>query len=211
MNSVEFLKNSLKSYNILFFITTDKNFEKRLIGNIPIYALSNLNSSTFNKNKIDFLFIDQDLNSEKVRKKIFSHISQKEKINIKIIPKIENFLEYQFKEDVKNINISNKKINFSFNKLKKTFEKSTILVTGAGGSIGSELVKEILKLDPKNVLLIENSEFNLYKILEDLTHLKSEIKFKTKINYFLVSVIDFKKIKKICIRYKPDYIFHCAA
>ena len=211
MNSAEFLKNSLKSYNILFFITIDKNFEKRLIGNIPIYALSNLNSSTFKKKKIDFLFIDQDLNSEKIRKEIFSHIVQKEKINIKIIPKIENFLEYQFKEDVKNIKIFKKKINFSFNKLKKTFEKSTILITGAGGSIGSELVKEILKLDPKNVLLIENSEFNLYKILEDLTHLKSEIKFQTKINYFLVSVTDVKKIKKICIKYKPDYIFHCAA
>jgi len=211
MNSAEFLKNSLKSYNILLIITNDKNFERRLIGNIPIHSLSSLNNSVFKNNKIDFLFIDQDLNSEKIRKKIFSHIIQKEKITIKIIPKIENFLDYQFREDVKNIKIFNKKINFSFNKLKKTFQKSTILITGAGGSIGSELVKEILRLEPQNVLLIENSEFNLYKILDDLVYLKSEIKFKTRINYFLVSVIDIRKIKKICIEYKPDYIFHCAA
>ena len=85
-------------------------------------------------------------------------------------------MDYQFREDVKNIKIFNKKINFSFNKLKKTFQKSTILITGAGGSIGSELVKEILRLEPQNMLLIENSEFNLYKILDDLVYLKSEIK-----------------------------------
>ena len=61
------------------------------------------------------------------------------------------------------------------------------------------------------MLLIENSEYNLYKILDDLALLKSEIKYKTRINYFLVSVTDIIKIKKICIQYKPDYIFHCAA
>ena len=211
INSAEFLKNALKSYNILLIITNEKNYERRMIGDIPIHALSSLNNSVFKNNKIDFLFIDRDLNSEKTRKKIFSHIIQQEKINIKIIPKIENFLDYQFREDIKNIKIFKKKINYSLNKLKKTFLKSTILITGAGGSIGGELVKEIIKLAPQNMLLIENSEYNLYKILDDLALLKSEIKYKTRINYFLVSVTDIIKIKKICIQYKPNYIFHCAA
>ena len=80
-----------------------------------------------------------------------------------------------------------------------------------GGSIGSELVKEILKLNPKKILLVENSEYNLYKLLEDLSLLKSEIKYDTEITYFLVSVTNYKKIDQISFRHKPEYIFHCAA
>ena len=211
INSAESLKNILKSYNILFFITDDKTFEERLLGNIPIYTLSNLNNSFLKNKKIDFLFIDRNLNKEKIKRTILSKIDQKDKVITKIIPKIENFLDHQFNEDIKNIKIFKRKINFSFNELKKTFQKSTILITGAGGSIGSELVKEILRLEPKNIVLIENSEYNLYKILDDLVNLKSEAKFKTTIDYFLASVTDNKKIKEICNQHKPDYIFHCAA
>jgi FlaA1/EpsC-like NDP-sugar epimerase len=211
INSAESLKNILRSYNILFFITDDKNFEKRLMCNIPIYTLLNLKKSMLKNKKIDFLFIDPNLNTEKVKRKILSKIDQKERVSIKIIPKIQNFLDYQFKEDIKNIKIFNRKINFSSIKLKKTFQDSTILITGAGGSIGNELVKEILRLEPENIILIENSEYNLYKVLEELDNLKSEARLKTKIKFFLVSVTDSNKIKNICVQFKPNYIFHCAA
>lgn len=211
INSAESLKNILKSYNVLFFITDDEKFQKRLIGNIPIYTLSNLKKSMFKDKNIDYLFIDPNLNVESVKKKIRSKINQKKSLSVKIIPKLENFLDYQFREDIKNIKIFNKKIKYSSSRLRHKFQKSIILITGAGGSIGSELVKEILRLQPKEILLIENSEYNLYKVLEELENLKFQSKLNTKIEYFLVSVTQSKKIKNICVQYKPDYIFHCAA
>ena len=75
------------------------------------------------------------------------------------------------------------------------FKDSQILITGAGGSIGGQLLKEIIKLGPRKVILIENSEYNLYKTLEEVNHLKKEIKFETLINYFLISSTNYKKIK----------------
>lgn len=205
------LKNIFRSFNILFFITDNVNFDERQIGNIPIHNLSNLNKSTFKNKRIDFIYLDRNLNTDKNRKKILSQISQKEKISIKVIPKIENFLDFQFTEDIKNIKIFKRKINFSSNKLKIKFKNSSILITGAGGSIGSELCREILRLEPKNIVLVENSEYNLYRILDDLITLKSESKIKTSINYHLVSVVDNKKMIEVCNIYKPNYIFHCAA
>ena len=205
------LKNIFRSFNILFFITDNVNFDERQIGNIPIHNLSNLNKSTFKNKRIDFIYLDRNLNTDKNRKKILSQISQKEKISIKVIPKIENFLDFQFSEDIKNIKIFKRKINFSSNKLKIKFKNSSILITGAGGSIGSELCREILRLEPKNIVLVENSEYNLYRILDDLITLKSESKIKTSINYHLVSVVDNKKMIEVCNIYKPNYIFHCAA
>ena len=77
------------------------------------------------------------------------------------------------------------------------FKDSQILITGAGGSI-SQLLKEIIKLGPRKVILIENSEYNLYKTLEEVNHLKKEIKFETLINYFLISSTNYKKIKYLC-------------
>ena len=70
INSAESLKNILKSYNVLFFTTDDEKFQKRLIGNIPIYTLSNLKKSMFKDKNIDYLFIDPNLNVESVKKKI---------------------------------------------------------------------------------------------------------------------------------------------
>ncbi len=208
--NAEFLKNSLKSYNILFFIVNDKEHDARMIGNTSLKSLYSLNKSNFDK-RIDTVFIEQPLNSKKNRDKLLKHLTNKKKVDIKIIPKPENFLDYQFKEDVKNIKIFNKKIEYSSSRLEKRLADRTIMITGAGGSIGSELIKEIVKLNPKKVLLIENSEYNLYKLLEDLSLLKSEIKYDTEIIYYLVSVTNFSKIDQICRRHKPEYIFHCAA
>ena len=205
------LKNIFRSFNILFFITDNVNFDERQIGSIPIHTLSNLNKSIFKNKRIDFIYLDRNLNTDKNRKKILSQISQKEKISIKVIPKIENFLDFQFTEDIKNIKIFKRKINFSLNKLKIKFKNSSILITGAGGSIGSELCMEILRLEPKNIVLVENSEYNLYRILDDLITLKSESKIKTSINYHLISVVDNKKMTEVFNICKPNYIFHCAA
>ena len=105
----ETIKNILKNYNIVYFITDNINYEKRLIGNIPIYSFSNLNKSLIKENvKIDYIYIDTKLNSEKNRNKIITLFQKKNKPNIKIIPQIENFLDFQFKDDIKNINIFKK-------------------------------------------------------------------------------------------------------
>ncbi len=208
--NAEFLRNSLRSHNILFFIVNEDEYDTRMIGNISIKSLSKLETSDF-KNKIDTIFIEQSLHNEKIRKKLQKKLISKKNLPIKIIPKPENFLDFQFKEDIKNIRMFKKKIDYSIKKLKKRIFNSVIMITGSGGSIGSELVKEIIKLNPRKVILIDNSEYNLYRLLEDLSYIKSEIKYKTKIHYYLVSVSHDKKIEQISTTHKPDYIFHCAA
>ena len=78
INSAETIKNILKNYNIVYFITDNINYEKRLIGNIPIYSFSNLNKSLIKENvKIDYIYIDTKLNSEKNRNKIITLFQKK--------------------------------------------------------------------------------------------------------------------------------------
>ncbi len=78
----------------------------------------------------------------------------------------------------------------------------TVLVTGAGGSIGSELCKQIHRLNPRLLILVEQNEYNLFKISSTL---------KVKTIHSLTDIRDFKKMEKILTKYKPDYVFHTAA
>ena len=83
----------------------------------------------------------------------------------------------------------------------------TILVTGAGGSIGSELCRQILKFNPKEIILVEISEYALYKIHDELI----QINHKLKIIPLIASVQDYKRMDEIMDIWKPETIYHAAA
>ena len=92
--------------------------------------------------------------------------------------------------------------------MSKNIFSKTILVTGAGGSIGSELCRQIIKYNPKNILLVEISEYALYKIHSELEALN-----KDSINLIplIASVQDQKRIKEIISIWRPSTIYHAAA
>jgi FlaA1/EpsC-like NDP-sugar epimerase len=83
--------------------------------------------------------------------------------------------------------------------LNKNIDSQIVMVTGAGGSIGSELCKQIIKLNPTKLVLIEINEFALYKIQSELNELliKYDKLNKIKIFSFLVSIQDKIKISDI--------------
>ncbi len=82
-----------------------------------------------------------------------------------------------------------------------------VLVTGAGGSIGSELTRQIAPLLPKRLILLENSEFNLYSIDMELSESYPDLERQT----ILADVRDRSHIKDIMKNERPDLVFHAAA
>lgn len=78
-----------------------------------------------------------------------------------------------------------------------------MLVTGAGGSIGSEIVHQCIKYQAKELILVDHSEFNLYKITEECSHFN--------INSVLCSVCDRKALAEVFQKYTPNIVFHAAA
>ena len=96
--------------------------------------------------------------------------------------------------------------------MSKNITGKTVMVTGAGGSIGSELCRQILHLNPVMLLLVEMNEYALYVINQELTQkLADNIALTAKIRPLLASVHDEKRIHKIVATWKPDTVYHAAA
>jgi len=95
--------------------------------------------------------------------------------------------------------------------LSKNILGKVVLVTGAGGSIGSELCRQILNVGPSQLLLVEQSEFALYQIHQELEQKISAGKAQVTLIPFLASVRDEARMDSIIAKFKPQTIFHAAA
>ncbi|WP_029526173.1 polysaccharide biosynthesis protein [Polaromonas glacialis] len=87
----------------------------------------------------------------------------------------------------------------------------TVLVTGAGGSIGSELCRQIAREMPRRLVLVELNEFALYTIHGELLSLCSEHGWSVDVVPLLASVGNFGRLKEICNLYRPQTLYHAAA
>lgn len=98
-------------------------------------------------------------------------------------------------------------VNLNWDKIATNIAGKRILVSGGGGSIGSELCRQIMALKPQKLLILDNSEFNLYKIDMELNeHFPDTI-----VELALVSVTDAVAIENVFQKFMPHLVFHAAA
>jgi FlaA1/EpsC-like NDP-sugar epimerase len=95
--------------------------------------------------------------------------------------------------------------------LRKNVADKVVVVTGAGGSIGSELCRQILAVGPSILVLVDHSEFALYAIHRELEAKSRQLECKTEIVPFLASVQDKTRMRELFKRWTPTTIYHAAA
>ena len=197
------------STNILFFVDDSPFLNGRTLDGIKIKSPDAILQ---NKNKIDKILIAISSISSVKRKQIKNKL---EYLNIPIftIPSIEDVVSKKF--IIKTNNnlyaeelLGREKVSPDPYLLSEGIKNENILITGAGGSIGSELCKQILNLNPQRIILLELSEIALYQIEKDL---KSVICNSTIIKAYLGNACDKKLLKNIIRKDKVDIIFHAAA
>lgn len=91
--------------------------------------------------------------------------------------------------------------------IEKYIKDKVILVTGGGGSIGSELCRQISKFNPEQLLILDIYENNAYSVQMELNYTHPELSKKV----IIASIRDLDRMKNIFSRYKPDVVFHAAA
>lgn len=99
-------------------------------------------------------------------------------------------------------------INVSDEKASEFYNDKTILVTGGGGSIGSELCRQISKLSPKHLIILDIYENNAYDIQQELIRKYGN---SLKISTIIASVRDLDRMEEVFEEFRPDIVFHAAA
>ena len=104
-------------------------------------------------------------------------------------------------------------VKLSQGEIRSYIKGKSILVTGAGGSIGSQIVREIFKFKPSQLVLVDVNENALYMLERDLDFEKSHSKEYNDIQYIseIVSIREKAALAEVFDKYKPDVVFHAAA
>lgn len=98
-------------------------------------------------------------------------------------------------------------VYLEWDKLTAEIAGKRVLITGGGGSIGSELCRQVMALKPSGLAIVENSEFNLYQIEQELSKKFPDISLNLK----LISITDEVAVNRLFADFSPEIVFHAAA
>ena len=191
------------------FVDDDESKHGSLIGSLEVYSIKDISKLIKIKKATVLILAIPSINYD--RRKELLKILTNFPIEVKQIPSIENLDDdILTSDDIKHVEVNDilnrAVVSPKKELLEKNIKEKNILVTGAGGSIGSELCRQIIILKPKTLVFYENSEYNLYKINQELNK-----ENKIKIVPLLATVTNYKQIKTTLNKYNIDTIFHAAA
>ena len=203
------LENS-PEFKVFGFIDDNVQLHRQVLLGKTVYSPKKLEKLIKN-NHIGLVFLALPTIGRKKRNEIIEKLNSF-KLTVKTLPTVSEIVDGRITiSDIKDLNINDllnrEEVKPDTKLLNKNINSKNILVTGAGGSIGSELCRQITRLRPNSLLLLELNEFALYKIYEELTLLNKNLK----IIPLLANVQDQIKMEKIFETFKIDTIYHSAA
>ena len=203
------LENSLE-FEVIGFLDDNNQLNRQIILGKTIYSPSKLEKLIKTSN-VNIVFLALPTIDRSKRNKIIEKLYSY-KIIVKTLPSISEIIDGRISlSDIRDLNIEDllnrEQVKPDSNLLNKNINSKTVLVTGAGGSIGSELCRQIIKLKPNRLILLELNEYSLYKIYEELIVLNKNLKIIS----LLVNVQDQIKLEAIFEKFKVDTVYHAAA
>lgn len=203
-------RDKKSNYDFFGFIDDDKNKIGKKIHQIKIYSPNIITKEFIAKNSIDEIIISiQNIPSNRLLE--ITDNLLKFDLKVKIVPPLSQWIDGDLEvNQIKNVNIEDllnrDQIRIDNPIVQREVDNKVILVTGAAGSIGSEISRQLSLYNCKHLILIDQAESDLYNLQQEL--LQKKISNFTSI---VTDIRDQKSIEKIFSDYKPHKVFHAAA
>jgi FlaA1/EpsC-like NDP-sugar epimerase len=198
---------------IVGFIDDDQHLQGRRLNHLPVHSPEKLGHLVASE-QISQILLAMPSASRRRRHAILEQI-RRHPVAVRTLPGIVDLAKGDITfSDLRELDIDDllnrESIAPNHTLLSKNITGKVVLVTGAGGSIGSELCRQILRQQPSHLLLVEISEYALYAIHNEL---ESQIKDtqKSRLTPLLGSVADAARMHQITSTWQPDTIYHAAA
>ena len=206
------IKESMQdSYYVVGIIDDDKSKFHYSIQGVKILGDRSNIIEVAKKYDVDVIFFSISSINPKDKKDILN-ICQNTGAKLRILPSTEDLIKNKnIMENLRDVEIEDilgrDPIVLDNNNISNLIEGHVVMVTGGGGSIGSELCRQIMKYNPKELVIVDIYENNLYDI-----ELELKAKYKNiKIDAIVASVRDKKKLDNLFATYRPYLVFHAAA
>ena len=207
----ELLNNPGTNYHIIGLVDDDIKKTGKEIAGFPVLGRIKDIPKLVVKHKIQEIIFAIPSAGYKRQREILNYCKETG-CKIKSLPSLQEIIDGKI--DIKKIRdveiedlLGRQEIKLDLSKIGGYLTEKVVLVTGAGGSIGSEICRQVIKFKPKLLLLLDIYENTLYELLEDLKIHKDEVNFKP----LIASIRDKKRIDEIFNTYRPQVVFHAAA
>jgi FlaA1/EpsC-like NDP-sugar epimerase len=201
-------------YAPMFMIDDKEELQGAIIAGLHVYSSKNL-PELIAKNRIQEIHLVMPSIPKKTQKIILNRL-EKLRVKVRVTPPIRDLLNGELTvKDLREIEIEDllgrDAVAPNAALMAACITNKSVMVTGAGGSIGSELCRQALMQRPTLLILAEMSEYALYTIEKELLELKNSHSITTQIMPFLVSVLDTEKCRRILSTFHVQTVYHAAA
>ncbi|MDH4460534.1 MAG: nucleoside-diphosphate sugar epimerase/dehydratase [Flectobacillus sp.] len=206
------LRDRIKEYEIVGFIDDNEKKINKTIEGVRVYSLETALTKLLPISPdIEVIVAIQSIS--KTGKRRISDRFLEEGIVVKTVPPVEKWVAGEFAvNQIHNIKIedllSRDPIQIDTKQINEELSGKTILVTGAAGSIGSEIVRQLLLFFPSKIILVDQAESALYDLEFEI---KKKIPENTQVQVVIGDVTDRNRMWQIFKKNKPQFVFHAAA
>ncbi len=195
---------------VVAFFEDDDNKAGKAISGIPIYKSAELASRIDLLGVAEVIIAVKHLSNE--RKDEIVELCISKKVKVRMVPSFDKWVKGEFRAgQIKEVNIEDllgrDSIQLDNTNLLEAIKGRVICVTGASGSIGSEIARQLINYQPKQLVLVDQAESPLYELERELMNIKSPCR----ISFHLMDITNQERMRALFRDYKLEWVFHAAA
>lgn len=197
-------------YKVIAFVDDDPQKHGKKLQGVSIFPFEKLDDLLQNQVVAHVILSIQKISNEK--KKQIIDTCYNRNVKVLVVPPVTRWIngELSFKQ-IKRVKIEDllerNEIQFDYDKIKSIVSDKTILITGAAGSIGSEIVRQLIPFSYKKLILLDNAETPLYYINNEVSAMLDSKKFEIIVG----DICNKKKMESVFDDFSIDIVFHAAA
>ena len=197
-------------FHIVGFVSDDPNVEGKVMMGVNVYP-NDAEPEHFQRDRVTALIVSP-AKAKTLKDSDLADRVLKEGVKIFLAPEVsDDWDPSQRKQVVKEVQIEDllgrDPIKINMQEIAAHLEGKRVLITGAAGSIGSEIMRQVAKFNPYQLILIDCAETPLHDLRLELKNKWSEIEAPT----IVANITNKARMESIFAEYKPDYVFHAAA
>lgn len=207
----DMLRNPMNQYQPVAFVDDNKQYHGRELHGVPIVSVCDDIPAVTKQFGIELVLLAIPSSSTQEMRRLVL-ICERSGVPFRTVPNMDELLSGRVSiGELRDVSLEDilgrEPVTLDWSAISSGLNGKSILVTGGGGSIGSELCRQIARLGPSELVLFEHSEFNLYAIEMELRRNFPDVSLQV----HLGDVSDFASVARVFQMYRPDVVYHAAA